>query len=216
MYEILHGLCLITSNIYYWSMTGFFSVCWLLLQDGKHTACFKETISRYKSCNIHIVMFLIPSYLFSIVINTLLNFMKFFSETAWPIFIYLFFFTSNVNYILNPADISKFFQSEQSWRRFVLFIFIHTVCDDALTHKMKGRTVMNEAERYEAVRHCRYVDELLTGAPWTVTEDFLKKHKVSTSFNLSYCNQMKPDFVLFFHWKLSLDGWLVVAMFRLN
>lgn len=117
---------------------------------------------------------------------------------------YLFiFFTSNVKYILNPADISKFFQSEQSWRRFVLFIFIHTVCDDALTHKMKGRTVMNEAERYEAVRHCRYVDELLTGAPWTVTEDFLKKHKVSTSFNLSYCNQLKPDFVLFFHWKLS-------------
>lgn len=116
-----------------------------------------------------------------------------------------FFFTSNVIlvYILNPADISKFSQSEQSWRRFVLFIFIHTVCDDALTHKMKGRTVMNEAERYEAVRHCRYVDELLTGAPWTVTEDFLKKHKVSTSFNLSYCNQLKPDFVLFFHWKLS-------------
>ena len=52
------------------------------------------------------------------------------------------------------------------------------MCNDDLTHKMKGRTVMNEAERYEAVRHCRYVDELVTDAPWTLDDDFLEKHKV--------------------------------------
>lgn len=52
------------------------------------------------------------------------------------------------------------------------------VCNQALTLKMKGRTVMDEKERYEAVRHCRYVDELVTDAPWSLTDEFIEAHKI--------------------------------------
>ena len=77
----------------------------------------------------------------------------------------------------------------------VVFVFncvrcILLVCNDTLTHSRKGRTVMSEEERYEAVRHCRYVDEVVADAPWTLNDEFLLKHKVSL---LSY---MRDCFVV--------------------
>lgn len=52
------------------------------------------------------------------------------------------------------------------------------VCSDELTHSRKGRTVMNDDERYEAVRHCRYVDEIVRDAPWELDDEFLENHKI--------------------------------------
>ncbi|KAM7357279.1 choline-phosphate cytidylyltransferase A-like isoform 2-T3 [Cochliomyia hominivorax] len=52
------------------------------------------------------------------------------------------------------------------------------ICNDELTHEMKGRTVMNDFERYEGVRHCRYVDEIIPNAPWTLTDDFITSNKI--------------------------------------
>lgn len=37
---------------------------------------------------------------------------------------------------------------------------------------------MSDDERYEAVRHCRYVDEVVRDAPWETDDEFLSKHKI--------------------------------------
>lgn len=37
---------------------------------------------------------------------------------------------------------------------------------------------MNEAERYEALRHCRYVDEIVIDAPWELDDEYVQKHKI--------------------------------------
>ncbi|XP_075518673.1 choline-phosphate cytidylyltransferase 2-like [Primulina tabacum] len=51
-------------------------------------------------------------------------------------------------------------------------------CNDETTHKYKGKTVMTESERYESLRHCKWVDEVIPDAPWVINQEFLDKHQI--------------------------------------
>lgn len=67
---------------------------------------------------------------------------------------------------------------EQAKKSFPHAILKVGVCSDALTHKYKGQTVMTDLERYESLRHCKWVDEVIADAPWVITDEFLEKHDI--------------------------------------
>ncbi|KAK6141211.1 hypothetical protein DH2020_025042 [Rehmannia glutinosa] len=86
---------------------------------------------------------------------------------------------------------------EQAKRLFPNTYLLVGCCNDETTHKYKGKTVMNDAERCESLRHCKcvsplaivllflyafvdalWVDEVIPDAPWVVDQEFLDKHKI--------------------------------------
>ncbi|AOW04249.1 hypothetical protein B0I72DRAFT_138666 [Yarrowia lipolytica] len=69
-------------------------------------------------------------------------------------------------------------QLEQSKKAFPNAVLIVGIPSDKETHKRKGLTVLSDVQRYETVRHCKWVDEVVEDAPWCVTMDFLEKHKI--------------------------------------
>ncbi|XP_031091620.1 choline-phosphate cytidylyltransferase 1 [Ipomoea triloba] len=67
---------------------------------------------------------------------------------------------------------------EQAKKAFPNTYLLVGCCSDAVTHKFKGKTVMTEEERYESLRHCKWVDEIIPDAPWVINQEFLDKHKI--------------------------------------
>ncbi|KAJ0250837.1 Cytidyltransferase-like domain-containing protein [Hirschfeldia incana] len=68
---------------------------------------------------------------------------------------------------------------EQAKKSFPNTYLLVGCCNDETTHKFKGKTVMNDQERYESLRHCKWVDEVIPDAPWVINQEFLDKHRIA-------------------------------------
>lgn len=69
-------------------------------------------------------------------------------------------------------------QLEQAKKAFPETYLIVGVTGDDETLRRKGLTVMNAADRAETIRHCKWVDEVITDCPWVVSPEFLDEHQI--------------------------------------
>ncbi|GEM12533.1 transcription initiation factor TFIIE subunit beta [Rhodotorula toruloides] len=52
------------------------------------------------------------------------------------------------------------------------------VCSSTLVEQHKAKPVLSSQERYESMRHIRWVDEVVEDAPWQVDHEFIDKWKI--------------------------------------
>ncbi|CAZ79286.1 unnamed protein product [Tuber melanosporum] len=69
-------------------------------------------------------------------------------------------------------------QLEQAKKAFPNTYLLVGIPNDTETHKRKGLTVLTDQERAETLRHCKWVDEVIENAPWSVNPEFLAEHSI--------------------------------------
>lgn len=67
---------------------------------------------------------------------------------------------------------------EQAKKLFKHCYLIVGVSGDKETIEKKGKIVMNEYERVEILKHCKWVDEVILPCPWIITVPFLTEHNI--------------------------------------
>lgn len=78
--------------------------------------------------------------------------------------------------VFHSGHARQLMQAKNTFPNVTLIAGCHS---DKVTHANKGKTVCTDEERYEAVRHCRYVDMLIPDAPLlTYTDEFFNKYRI--------------------------------------
>lgn len=67
---------------------------------------------------------------------------------------------------------------EQAKKKFDDVYLIVGCCNDKLTSERKRQPIFNEEQRYESLRHCKWVDEIIRDAPWEIDKEFLDFHNI--------------------------------------
>ncbi|CAF3504528.1 unnamed protein product [Adineta steineri] len=77
--------------------------------------------------------------------------------------------------LFHPGHARQLMQAKNAFKNVYL---LAGICNDKITNSKRGQTVMDDTERYDGVRHCRYVDEVVTDTPWVLDDEFLTQNKI--------------------------------------
>ncbi|KAK7030675.1 Nucleotidylyl transferase [Favolaschia claudopus] len=83
-----------------------------------------------------------------------------------------------VDGIFDPFSVRHALQLRQAKLSFPSVWLVVGVFSDASCHRFGCPPASPEVERYEVVRHCRWVDEVLSDAPCTLDTQFLANFKI--------------------------------------
>lgn len=67
---------------------------------------------------------------------------------------------------------------QQAKNLFPNAVLVVGIPKDETTLKYKGSVILKDYERVESLKHCTHVDEIIFGAPWIVTQEFIKKYRI--------------------------------------
>jgi len=94
---------------------------------------------------------------------------RIYADGVYDLFHYAYVFVTNHSHALQLRQAKLSFPS--------VHLIVGVVSSD-LCAEHKNRPLMHSKERYEAVRNCRWVDEVLEDAPWVINQDMIDRLQI--------------------------------------
>jgi choline-phosphate cytidylyltransferase len=95
---------------------------------------------------------------------------------------------------------------------FKIIVGIHS---DYACESYKRKPIINEKVRYETIKYCKYVDEIIEDAPLETTVEFIKNHNIDyVAIGEEYKDNLEKN-IFFYGGALELNKYFYISRYDL-